>query len=55
MLVSNEINMFTKGSINPSVFNWVVVGLLAITFIVFSKWIVNRYNVVFLKDLINAV
>lgn len=42
--------------IKPSVINWLIVGLMAVTFIVAAKWMVSRYNVVpALSDLINAV
>lgn len=36
-----------------SVYNWMVVGLMAITFIVFAKMILTRYKVPGLSDVVN--
>jgi len=44
--------------VKPSVLNWVIVGLLAISFISVSKFVVNQYrNPVtdFIRDMVNAV
>jgi hypothetical protein len=44
--------------IRPSLFSWVMVGLMAITFIFFAKYLVNQYNLfplTFVKDVVNAV
>lgn len=35
---------FDMADVKPSVLNWVIVGLLAITFIVFAKYVVNTYD-----------
>lgn len=41
--------------VKPSLFSWLIVGLMAVTFIVTAKYLVNRYPVGGLTDLINAV
>ena len=44
-------------SVRPTVLNWVIVGLMAITFIALMKFAVNRYDNPLLakvKDLVNA-
>ncbi len=41
--------------IKPSVLNWVIVGLMATTFIVFFKWFLSRYPITGLTDVMNAV
>lgn len=30
--------------VRPSVLNWFIVGLMAITFIAFAKYMVNKYD-----------
>ena len=50
--------MLKLASVNPTVLNWLMVGVMAITFIVFIKYVVNAYpNPVtdVLKDTINSV
>lgn len=44
--------------VKPSLFNWVIVGLMAVTFIAASKFVVNHYDnpiTAKFKDLLNAV
>lgn len=44
--------------LKPSVFNWFMIGLMAVSFIVFWKWIVNQYPNSFtdlVKPFMNAV
>lgn len=41
--------------VKPSVISWVIVGLLASTFIVAAKWLLNKYPIAGITDLINAV
>jgi len=31
--------------VKPSVVSWVIVGLMAVTFIVFAKFVVNRWTI----------
>ncbi len=49
---------FDPADVKPSVLNWVIVGLLAITFIVFMKYAVNHFdNPVTrpIKEVVNSV
>lgn len=41
--------------VKPSAVSWLIVGIMAVTFIVFSKWLLNRYPVQGLTDFVNAV
>lgn len=41
--------------IRPGLFNWMVGGLLAVTFIVFWKWALNRWRVPGFTELINSI
>jgi hypothetical protein len=43
--------MFSNSKI--SLYNWLVIGLMAITFIVFAKMIFSRYKVPGLSDVVN--
>lgn len=48
---------FSFGDVSPSVLNWFIVGLMAISFIAVSKWAVNTLDnplTNFLKPIINA-
>lgn len=43
--------------VKPSVLNWLIVGLMAVTFIAFAKFVVNNYDNPLtnkLKNIINA-
>lgn len=40
--------------VRPSVLNWVVVGLMAVTFIVFGKYLLSRYPIPGLSAIFNA-
>jgi hypothetical protein len=41
--------------VKPSLLNWVIIGLMACTFIVFAKWLLVKYPVRGLTDFIAAV
>lgn len=41
--------------VKPSILSWVIVGLMATTFIVFAKWLVTKYPIAGISDVINAV
>lgn len=41
--------------VKPSFWSWLIVGLMAVTFIVFAKWLFNKYPVTGLTDVINSV
>lgn len=41
-------------SVKPSVLNWLIVGLMAVTFIVFFKWALTKVPVPGLSDLFAA-
>jgi hypothetical protein len=41
--------------LKPSLFSWLVVGLMAVTFIVAAKYIFNRWKVPGVTDVVNAV
>jgi hypothetical protein len=41
--------------VKPSLLSWVVVGLMAVTFIAVAKWVLNRWTVPGLTELINSV
>lgn len=41
--------------VKPSILNWAIVGLMAVLFIAFAKFVLNKYPVSGLTDLINSV
>lgn len=41
--------------VKPSVASWIVVGLMAITFIAFAKWFVAKYPIPGLTQVVAAV
>lgn len=41
--------------VKPSIVSWVIVGLMACTFIVFAKWLIAKYPVPGVSEVINAV
>lgn len=41
--------------VKPSVLSWVIVGIMAVTFITFAKWLMTRYPVPGLSDVIASV
>lgn len=47
--------MLEFSNVLPSVLNWVIVGLMALTFIVFFKYITAKLNVPYVKDVAAAV
>ena len=40
--------------VKPSIVSWVIVGLMAITFIVFAKWLTTKYPIPGVSEVINA-
>jgi hypothetical protein len=46
---------FDMADVKPSVISWLIVGIMAVTFIVFMKFILNRYPVSGLTEFFNAV
>lgn len=46
---------FDFADVKPSVVSWLIVGLMAVTFIVFMKWVLMRYPVTGLSDIIQSV
>lgn len=47
--------MLDFANVYPSVLNWVVIGLMALTFILFAKFILAKLNVPAVSDLVAAV
>lgn len=48
---------FSFGDVSPSVLNWFIVGLMAISFIALAKYAVNTLDnpiTTFLKPIVNA-
>lgn len=41
--------------VKPSVVSWLIVGIMAVTFIVLAKYLVNHYPVTGLTEIINSV
>lgn len=41
--------------VKPSVLSWLIVGLMAVTFIAFWKFVMAKYPIPGLSDVINAV
>jgi hypothetical protein len=41
--------------LKPSILNWILVGLMAVTFIAFFKWFSTRYSIPGLTPLIQSV
>ncbi len=42
-------------SVNPSVANWLITGLMAVTFIVLAKWALAKWPVPGLSEVVNMV
>ena len=40
--------------VKPSLINWLIIGFMAVTFIVFAKWALNKWAVPGLTPLVNA-
>lgn len=40
--------------VKPSVISWVIVGIMAVTFIVFGKWLFTKYRVPGISDIFQA-
>ncbi len=50
--------MFDKldfSDVKPSIISWFIVGLMAITFIVFAKYVVTRFPVRGLTEVVQSV
>ncbi len=41
--------------VKPSVLSWLIIGLMSVTFIAFFKWVLTRYQVPGLTDLMHSV
>jgi hypothetical protein len=41
------------GGLKPSLINWIMVGLMALTFIVLAKWLMTRYPIAGLSDVVS--
>lgn len=41
--------------VKPSLVSWLIVGLMAVTFIAFAKWLVAKYPISGVSEIINAV
>lgn len=47
--------MLDFANVFPSILNWVIVGLMALTFIIFAKWITAKMGIPYVKDAVGAV
>lgn len=47
--------MLKLSTINPTVLNFLMVGIMAVVFITVAKYAVNQYNLPYVKDTINAL
>jgi hypothetical protein len=47
--------MFDMKDVKPSVLNWAIVGLMAVSFIVLAKWIFTKYPVPYISPIVAAV
>lgn len=47
--------MLKLSTINPTVLNFLMVGLMAVVFITVAKYVVNQYNIPLVKDTVNAL
>lgn len=45
----------TMADVKPTLLSWVVVGLMAVTFIVAAKWLANRYPISGVTEIMNMV
>jgi hypothetical protein len=45
---------FDFADVKPSLVSWLIVGLMATTFIVVAKWLVNKYPIAGVTEIINA-
>lgn len=41
--------------VKPSVLNWFIIGLMAVTFILVFKWLMAKWPIPGVQDLANAV
>lgn len=46
---------FDMADVRPSVMSWIVVGIMAVTFIVVAKYLLNRYPISGITEFVNAV
>lgn len=47
------LNKIIPAEVNPTVMNWIITGLMAITFIVLLKWALNRWPISGLTEVVN--
>lgn len=47
--------MLEFSNVFPSILNWIIVGLMAVTFIIFAKWLAAKLNVKYVKDALGSV
>lgn len=47
--------MLEFSNVFPSVLNWAIVGIMALTFIIFAKWLAAKLNIPYVKDAVAAV
>lgn len=47
--------MLDFGNVYPSVMNWVVIGLMAITFISAMKFLTAKWNIPGISDLVGSI
>lgn len=41
--------------VKVSILSWMIVGLMAASFIVLAKYLVARYNIAFFSEFVNAI
>lgn len=41
--------------VKPSVVSWLIVGLMATTFIVLFKWLIHRYPIPGVTEVVNTI
>ena len=47
--------MLEFSNVFPSVLNWMIVGLMAVTFIIFAKWITAKMQIPYVSDTLAGV
>lgn len=47
--------MLEFSNVFPSILNWMIVGLMAVTFIIFAKWITTKLGLPYVKDALSGV
>lgn len=46
---------FDMADVKPSVLSWLIVGLMAVSFIVVAKWATTKWNVAGISQIMAAV